>query len=111
MNLKAIADDLRATGLEWAEEAANYLDQYHRTPAHPTTLTTEQDYENAPVGTIVVEPTYLERVSVKRVSNIWTNTIAIGSPTNSDMADRGITTVLRWGVGNENRQQSRRVAR
>ena len=27
MNLQSIAADLRATGLEWAAEAANYLDQ------------------------------------------------------------------------------------
>lgn len=27
MNLKAIADDLRATGLEWAEEAANTIER------------------------------------------------------------------------------------
>lgn len=27
MNLKTIADDLRATGLEWAEKAADYLDE------------------------------------------------------------------------------------
>ena len=65
-------------------------------PEHPATLVTEQDYANAPVGTIVAAPGF----------HAWTKSYGDSFPwsqggtwcSNSDMADTE-RQVLRWGWG------------
>lgn len=64
---------------------------------HPKVLSTEEDYANAPEGTIVVDLTYPDRVSVK-LTNGWVVAFEHGYTSNAAMAamtQRGSVTVLR----------------
>lgn len=63
-------------------------------PAHPATLVTEQDYENAPAGTVVAEPG--SHAWTKEVTGEWRK--GRSWLTNSDMADTE-RQVLREGWG------------
>lgn len=63
--------------------------------AHPETLVTEQDYENAPHGTIAAE--YEGIPYIKLHSSAWWNTDGL-SRSAEEMA-RIHRTVLRWGWG------------
>lgn len=64
------------------------------TTAHPGTLTTAEDYANAPVGTIVAEDGS-DLPKVKHEANVWAIRY---DGTASDEAMAGVTRkVLRWG--------------
>lgn len=63
-------------------------------PDHPEVLTTVEDYESAPLGTVVASPRF--RTWTKNRSDEWICGMALWKT--SEMA--GIThTVLRWGDG------------
>lgn len=63
-------------------------------PAHPEVLETVEDYENAPLGTIVAKDTFAPWL--KTSADSWTS--AYGEASNIGMADRpGTFHVLRWG--------------
>ena len=63
-------------------------------PTHPATLTTLEDYINAPAGTVIAEPGGL--AWTKRSSGGWTaDSIWLPNP---DVADKE-RQVLRWGWG------------
>ena len=64
-------------------------------PEHPEVLSTVEDYENAPAGTIVAGNTYLPLV--KMGSGVWLSGYG-NEYSDGDMADDR-RTVLRWGWG------------
>ena len=65
-------------------------------PDHPDALTTVEDYESAPIGTVVASPRF--SAWTKNRSDEWICGMALWKT--SEMA--GIThTVLRWGNGDE----------
>lgn len=64
-------------------------------PEHPETLSTLEDYENAPVGTIVVRGDYFPWA--KANTNLWSR--GVGTFVNRDMCAVGPHQVLRWGWG------------
>lgn len=64
-------------------------------PEHPATLETLEDYENAPVGTIVASDDHAPLL--KRGPNAWTTEIS-SLYYDEDMA-RNTRQVLRWGWG------------
>lgn len=66
-------------------------------PTHPATLTTEEDYENAPAWTVIYDSLDPERVWLKGRGDSWFKAAAMGCEWSTDMADRGTSTVLRWG--------------
>ena len=67
-------------------------------PAHPKFLETEADYENAPVGTVVIrEGGY----PWTRIFDSWV-AYSRNDYSHSEMAAlRGKSRILRWAVGNE----------
>ena len=64
-------------------------------PEHPEVLTTREDYENAPVGTIVARNEY--HPCVKQHFGVWENTFGT-TYSDAEMADAS-RQVLRWGWG------------
>ena len=68
---------------------------------HPEVLTTVEDYAGAPEGTVVVDETYPDRVSVKQDNGAWGAHFEYDSIANATMAERGSATVMRWGRGRE----------
>lgn len=60
----------------------------------PLYLTTEEDFDNAPVGTIVSSECLLPREKI--VSGYWRGFEPFDS---HEMADRGPWDVVRWGTG------------
>lgn len=64
-------------------------------PKHPETLTTEQDYENAPAGTIVAENG--ESPYVKRWLDDWAD--RFGEKRSNEGMSSTSRKVLRWGWG------------
>ncbi|WP_288833722.1 hypothetical protein [uncultured Corynebacterium sp.] len=69
------------------------------TPDHPTTLTTEEDYQDAPAGTVVASGDSPERVWIRGERYGWFEVGKVGFVCSSTMAERGSATVLRWGDG------------
>ena len=68
-------------------------------PEHPRTLSSVEDYESAPVGTIVASPDNNPWVKVSEEG--WLVSGSLMSSTNSDMAELDEKDVLRKGWGNE----------
>lgn len=64
-------------------------------PEHPETLRTQEDYENAPVGTIVANSGRFPLI--KRELNVWANMFD-DTFSNGYLADTSLK-VLRWGWG------------
>ena len=64
-------------------------------PEHPETLTTEKDYENAPVGTIVALNGFFPYV--KQGRDVWADTFDDKWP--DDFLSGISRQVLRWGWG------------
>lgn len=62
-------------------------------PTHPATLTTEQDYNNAPKGTIVD----IDDCMVRRGMYGWRISGARSQFTSYEMAQLGEGDVIRWG--------------
>ena len=99
-----------ADGNEWADDAfgdlETWLKELHTqlkglapaAPAHPEFLETEADYQNAPVGTVVIrEGGY----PWTRIFDSWV-AYSRNDYSHSEMAAlRGKSRVLRWAVGNE----------
>ena len=67
-------------------------------PGHPEVLTTVEDYENAPEGTIVSG--YSRSVSYKINHRRWEESGLLGQFTGDEMAGHA-RDVLRWGPGDE----------
>ena len=89
------------TGADWdyAHECElTFLDAEPAKPAHPEFLETEADYQNAPVGTVVIrEGGY----PWTRIFDSWV-AYSRNDYSHSEMAAlRGKSRVLRWAVGNE----------
>ena len=70
-------------------------DDYNYYPNHPKTLTTLEDYENAPLRTIVARPYHAP--GIKTSWDSWVS-VETGKHTNSEMA-RVPREVLRYGSG------------
>ena len=68
-------------------------------PEHPATLSSVEDYETAPVGTIVASPDNNPWVKVSEEG--WLVSGSLISSTNSDMAELDEKDVLRKGWGNK----------
>lgn len=68
--------------------------QITEVPDHPATLSTLEDYENAPVGTVVAHPGYA--AFTKNQSGRWT---AFNNAIGSSTMAVGERVVLRWGWG------------
>ena len=68
-------------------------------PEHPRTLSSVEDYESAPVGTVVASPDNNPWVKVSEEG--WLVSGSLMSSTNSDMAELDEKDVLRKGWGNE----------
>lgn len=68
-------------------------------PDHPEVLLAVEDYQNAPVGTVVALET-ARGVDMKRDADDWRYTGIWGSDGDSDMAG-ALRRVLRWGWGDE----------
>lgn len=64
---------------------------------HLKVLSTEEDYANAPEGTVVADATFPDRVSIKRNINDWSSYVEHHCTSNAEMAQRGSATVMRWG--------------
>ena len=89
------------TGADWdyAHECElTFIDTEPAKPAHPEFLETEADYQNAPVGTVVIrEGGY----PWTRIFDSWV-AYSRNDYSHSEMAAlRGKSRVLRWAVGNE----------
>ena len=83
----------------WAPiDSLTFIDYEPAKPAHPEFLETEADYENAPVGTVVIrEGGY----PWTRIFDSWV-AYSRNDYSHSEMAAlRGKSRVLRWAVGNE----------
>ena len=70
-------------------------DNYNYYPNHPKTLTTLEDYENAPLRTIVARPYHAPEIKTS-----WDSWVSVETSkrTNSEMA-RVPREVLRYGWG------------
>ena len=89
------------TGADWEyahECELTFIDAEPAKPAHPEFLETEADYQNAPVGTVVIrEGGY----PWTRIFDSWV-AYSRNDYSHSEMAAlRGKSRVLRWAVGNE----------
>ena len=89
------------TGADWEyahECELTFIDAEPAAPAHPEFLETEADYQNAPVGTVVIrEGGY----PWTRIFDSWV-AYSRNDYSHSEMAAlRGKSRVLRWAVGNE----------
>ena len=83
----------------WAPiDSLTFIDYEPAKPAHPEFLETEADYQNAPVGTVVIrEGGY----PWTRIFDSWV-AYSRNDYSHSEMAAlRGKSRVLRWAVGNE----------
>lgn len=94
----APAEDLTPNGKRY--ELVEVLE-----PEHPEVLVTVEDYENAPVGTIVATPGEESRAVQKLDSAKWgisgIKQLIDAEDCHRASADYGATTVLRWGWGDE----------
>ena len=79
-------------------DSLTFIDYEPAKPAHPEFLETEADYQNAPVGTVVIrEGGY----PWTRIFDSWV-AYSRNDYSHSEMAAlRGKSRVLRWAVGNE----------
>ena len=96
-----VLDSDREEGSDWHYEPSTSLTFFDTSPtarAHPEFLETEADYQNAPVGTVVIrEGGY----PWTRIFDSWV-AYSRNDYSHSEMAAlRGKSRVLRWAVGNE----------
>ena len=96
-----VLDSDREEGSDWHYEPSTsltFLDTSPTERAHPEFLETEADYQNAPVGTVVIrEGGY----PWTRIFDSWV-AYSRNDYSHSEMAAlRGKSRVLRWAVGNE----------
>lgn len=75
-----------------------HREELWQAPSHPVQLVTEEDYQNAPEGTVIEDPRDRPEVAIKNWDGRWEVT---GTP-NKDwadvaMAEEGTAKVLRWG--------------
>ena len=85
------------TWLNLARELLRLRDQQDQQPAHPATLVTVEDYENAPEGTIIAhnnEFPWVKEGALWRSPVFWDSSNALAAS-----VLHGPCTVLRWGQG------------
>lgn len=63
-------------------------------PDRPTILSSVEDYDNAPVGTVIA---YADDVAVKRDDDRWYWSGQSGTSWAEDLADADPCTIVRWG--------------
>ena len=84
--------DMSKNGAE-IDTSTEHVDPIDTTPDHPEFLEAEEDYENAPEGTIVA---YNENKPLVLIDELWRHIGLVGWSDHGDMA--GIRRrVLRWG--------------